>query len=349
MELKLYDLQKELQPIYNSGLRVSRLLRPFDEWLQQTDCRFLLRPAKGSAVRWCDTEILKAVRSDGIDLLEMQQQYGMFNPSRNKEATAWYYTEADRLNLTQTVVQTVLDCAVSLPQPLLPAQLRVAIVPADCADPVFMRRQGGLSVYGRTRGFLLVRIWPTEGNMSRLGPAVLRALIHGICRQEGALSLGEAVATEGIAAHWVQKRYGPCEPDCAWMLALQHAKDWGSVLSQIAEWYGEQEYEDVEVNIYGSRVKAGNVGIVPPEPLTSDELDYAQGELAEHWESNDPIHVAGFLYGDTLLAEQGYATMGVPAYAGFAVGASLVDRFVRQHKEIEASSLLRTGWRELIG
>lgn len=348
MELKLYNMHKELQPIYNSGLRVSKLLQPYDEWLRQTDCRFLLRPAKGSTERWCDMEMLKAVRSDGIDLLEMQQQFGVFNPSRNKEATSWYYFEEDRLSLTQTVIQTVLDCASFLPQSLLPSQLHVAIVPADCADPIFMRRQGGLSVYGRTPGYLLVRIWPTEGNLYRLGPAVLRALIHGIRRQEGALSLGEAVATEGVAAYWVQKQYGPCEVDHAWMLALQHAKDWARVLHQIAEWYGEQDYGNVEVNIYGSRLKAGSISVVPPEPYSSEELAYAWGELKRNWNSNEPVTVAGFLYGDMLLSEQGYPTSGVPAYSGFAVGLSLVNRFMCRHKEVEPLDLLQLKCKEII-
>lgn len=71
-------------------------------------------------------------------------------------------------------------------------------------------------------------------------------------------------------------------------------------------------------------------------------------EIADNWESTDPVAVAGYLYGDILLAEQGHATAGVPAYAGFAVGADLIDSWVRIHREVEESDLLRTQWRKLL-
>jgi uncharacterized protein YjaZ len=251
-----------------------------------------------------DFDILSAVRSDGIDLLEAQQQYGLFNPSRNVEATKWCFDESAGLQIDKRIEKGLSAIAEALPPSLLPERLAVYILPPDCANGDFILNGSGLTCYGRIPGYMLVRIWPTAGNMNRLGPVLARSLIHGVRRRavmlKSPIPLGEAFVMEGLAAAFVYRMFPDLEHPP--FIGFRPPNDWEEVLSRIAGYYGESRYDDITVNVYGSGVKAGSMRPPLAVPLTDEELDYAAEEIRLQADRSEPNLVAAYLYGDPLVA-----------------------------------------------
>jgi hypothetical protein len=123
----------------------NELLSRYLEWAEsELGIISLLRKVKGQH-GFQNFDILSAVRCDGIDILEGQQQYGLFNPTRNMEATKWSFDESERLQLDERIKTTLEMIAKALPSSLLPERLVVVILPADYANGPLMLNGSGVS------------------------------------------------------------------------------------------------------------------------------------------------------------------------------------------------------------
>ncbi|QYR22536.1 DUF2268 domain-containing protein [Paenibacillus sp. sptzw28] len=318
------------------------------EWAEsQTGILTIIREA-GGRHGMQDYDILSAVRSDGIDILEGQQQYGLFNPSRNIEATKWCFDESERLQLDKRIEKWLGVIVNALPSSLLPDRLNVVILPADCGNGDLMLNGSGLSCYGRTPGYLFLRVWPAAGNMNRLGHVLARSLIHGIRRKlhyTESLSLGEALVMEGLAASFIQGLFpNVIQP---WLVGFVPPNDWEEALSHVAGYYGKPDYNDVSVNIYGMQIQAGSMRPPEPVPLTNEELEYACELMIAQADRSEANVVAAYLYGDPSISAQGHPSFGIPHLAGFEVGYRLVSRYLKS-TGIEIESALSSPWQDII-
>ncbi|WP_158289639.1 DUF2268 domain-containing putative Zn-dependent protease [Paenibacillus flagellatus] len=309
----------------------------------------LLKKVKGRKPSFQDADILSAVRSDGIDILEAQQQYGLFNPSRNLEATKWSFDQSERQQLDTRVLTRLETLARALPSSLLPERLVVVVLPADCANGTLMLNGSGISCYGRAPGYLLLRIWPSTGNLSRLDSVLARSFIHGIRRGvqriESAIPLGEAFVMEGLAAAFVQSMVPEAaHPELASFLP---PADWEEHLSTIARYYGEASYDDVSVNIYGTPIKAGSMRPPKVVPLTEEELEASCTRLAPQAFRQEANVVAAHLYGDPLITAQGLPSFGIPHLGGFEAGYRIVRRFLQKTRS-SLSSALSVPWEDMV-
>jgi uncharacterized protein YjaZ len=307
----------------------------------------ILRDAKGQH-GFQDFEILSAVRSDGIDILEAQQQFGLFNPTRSLGATKWSFDESERQHLHSRIENTLGRIAKFLPSSLLPEQLVVAIVPADCANGTLMLNGSGISCYGRTPGYLLLRIWPTAGNLNRLDYVLGRSFIHGIRRGAqsagSTISLGEALVMEGLAATLIQSVFPEVKhPE---FIGFIPPNDWEETLSNIAGYYEKTRYDDISLNIYGTQIQAGSMRPPKVASLTQEELEYAYELMMFQADCSEANVVAGYLYGDPFISAQGHPSFGIPHLAGFEVGLHVVSRYL-QSTGIEITSALSVPWQDI--
>ncbi|MEF3305879.1 DUF2268 domain-containing putative Zn-dependent protease [Paenibacillus sp. GYB003] len=349
MQIIVHNTLPILYDAFTKRFKAEELLPRFLEWAESEQGFIsLVRNAKGRH-GFQDFDMLSAVRSDGIDILEAQQQYGLFNPTRSLEATEWSFDESERRQLADRIAKTLEILAKAVPSRLLPDRLVVAIVPADCANGTLMMNGSGISCYGRAPGYLFVRIWPSAGNLRRLGYILARSFIHGIRRtarnEDSAISLGEAVVMEGLAAAFIHTVFSDAEFPA--LIHFMPPDDWGETLAELAGYYGKTSYDDVPINIYGTRIQAGSFRSPDVVPLTREELQYACELIIAHSERTEANIVAAYLYGDPLLAAQGHPTFGIPHLAGFEAGYHTVQRYL-ETTGIEIASALSLPWRDIL-
>lgn len=350
MEIILHNTLPILYSYFTKRIKSNELLPRYLEWAESEQGLIsLLRKAKGRH-GFQDFDILSAVRSDGIDILEAQQQYGLFNPTRSLEATEWSFDESERQQLGGRIVKTLEIMAKAIPSDLLPERLVVIILPVDCANGSLMLNGSGISSYGRAPGYLFLRIWPSTGNLNRLGYILARSFIHGIRRraqnEDSPISLGEAYVMEGLSATFIQTVFSDVE--LPGLISFMPPDDWEETLTKIAGYYGKTSYDDVPTNIYGTQIRAGSFR--SPEvvvPLTQEELKYACELMTAQSDSIEANIVAAYLYGDPFIAAQGHPTFGIPHLAGFEVGYHVVKRYL-QKTGTEIASALSIPWRDII-
>ncbi|WP_135555141.1 DUF2268 domain-containing putative Zn-dependent protease [Paenibacillus cymbidii] len=348
MQMVIRNLLPVLSGYFAAKSRSGELLSRYLEWAESEAGLFsIVKELKGKH-GFQDLSILSAVRSDGLDLIEAQQQYGLFNPTRNVEATIWSFNESERLQLESRVARTLGLIAEVIPSSLLPEKLVVVILPADCANGTLMLNGAGVSCYGRTPGYLFLRVWPTPGNLNRLAYALARSFIHGIRRQAqhsvAAVSLGEAYVMEGLAATFIEGMF----PDASHpaLAGFQPPTDWNEALAAIAGYYGKASYDDVLVNIYGTRIHAGSMRAPEAVPLTEEELEYAHAIITAQANRTEANVVAAYLYGDPLVAAQGHPSYGIPHLAGFEVGYGVVKQYLAL-SGIPVGIALSADWRDI--
>ncbi|MXQ55223.1 hypothetical protein GSM42_16180 [Shimazuella sp. KC615] len=350
MKMMIYNTLPVLERYFTESIKPKELLLQYLEWAQSEKGSISLLKEMKEIDGYQDFDILSIVRSDGIDILEGQQQYGLFNPTRNKEATKWCFNESERLQLTKQIGNMLENMSKVFPSSLLPEKLVVVILPADCANGQLMMLGSGLSCYGRTPGYLYLRIWPTIGNMERLGMVIARSFIHGIRRRirksETAITLGEAIIMEGLAASFVQDMFPDVEhPELA---AFIPPNDWGEALSRIARYYGKKRYDDIMFNIYGTLIRAGDMCLPEVVPLSNEEIDFVKELVISRVNRSEANLVAAHLYGDLLVSAQGYPTYGIPHLAGFGVGFQIVRRYLKS-RGIELASAISHTWQNIMG
>ncbi len=300
------------------------------ERFEQARASFLVPPAPGDhsrAQEFPPFQVMAAALRDGYDLRVAQQVYGLFSPSRKIRASAWAIERLRAERAFEQAAELLARAAELLGRQHCPATLRLALIAADPSNRNLMLRNAGLSVFGGGDG-LAAEVWPSAGNLARLGPALARGLAlaarWAANGAEHSYTLRDALAAEGIAAALVAELF----PDlpAPWLVAHTAPPSWPIDLQAIAELYGAASYARVPANNYGYSELRDLA--LPPEaaPLDSEELAYAEHVLAGAIGAGDPRAIAAHLYGDTIIAEQGHPQAGLPPYAGFELAYRLVLR-----------------------
>jgi uncharacterized protein YjaZ len=276
-------------------------------------------------------DVCAAAMMDGVEAVWGQQGYGLFNPTRSRDATDWLFAQYDALDLSGMVQRQLETCAAALPC-TMPA-LEVFIFPIDLANRTLMVHCSGCVAYGGFSGALFVRVWPSEPALARLPAALARAYVFS-ARQHalnmGALvTLGDWAVMEGLASAFVHEMF----PDVArdgWQQVVGTPDGWEAELSHVAEtWYGQASYSDVGVNVYGQVLPVGPYRPPAAHKLDAQDFDYTKELILGARAVTEPTIIAGHLYGDTVIRQQGHAPAGVSDYAGIAAGADLVQQAVQ--------------------
>lgn len=278
--------------------------------------------------------MMEAAQRDGIIVAKGQQVWGMFNPTRKLEATAWVFAQFSEYQLLETSQQHLANFAHPFDEANLPAEIECIILPADPANRPLMIDQHGVAGFGGAKNYMLLQIWPSPDNLAQLGPALARLFVHNLRwsqMAEGHIpTLADFLVLEGLAASFVAEAF-PDQSVEPWLLPNREPDDWPTTLQTIAsQFYQEDSYNDVTVNIYGAMSKVGPERPPQAKSLETEDLAYAQAVIAEALDEAEPTQIAAHLYGDEVVALQGHATVGLPSYAGFEVGYRLVQDYVEQ-------------------
>ncbi len=147
--------------------------------------------------------VMQAGAVDGYNVVAAQQGWGLFNPSRRVEASQWTFGQfRDKVVLGQ--IREGLEAAARHSQ-APDVELNVFLLPADPANRALMLRSHGLSVFAGVPGSLLIQLWPSEGNLARLGAAITRALMYaGTAGESEVMTLRDMLRLEGRATELVK-------------------------------------------------------------------------------------------------------------------------------------------------
>jgi uncharacterized protein YjaZ len=289
--------------------------------------------------------VMSAVQMDGYEVLVGQQAWGLFNPTRRRELSDWEFAlhaTADTPGVSRAWLQRFAALLTGGP-----GVERVAcfLLPSDPANGTYMAWNHGMSGFGGVPGAVFLRLWPSAGNLARLGPTLARLFAHTVrwaaMPRDGTATLADFLVLEGLAAAFV----ATVAPDAPtpWLVAFRKPDGWDSTLTEIAARCGVACYDDLVVNVYGSQQPVGGGRPPPALPLASDELAYSRAVILEALAVTDPRLIAAHLYGDELAAAQGHPAVGLPAYAGFEVGYRLVQEFLgRTGRDVCATLTLPT-------
>jgi len=269
--------------------------------------------------------VMQAAQQDGYDVVTGQQIWGLFNPTRRRDVSAWEFELFESHQVMETLRESLESLSFSLAGRFPLDELNVYLFPADPANRSLMVFNHGLSAFAG--GEIHIQIFPSEGTSRRLPAVMARLLIHQIRHTFGLNTLGDWLVAEGLAACFVEENF-PAFADWPWLVSFRKPDDWEDTLREIARRYGLSSYDEMAVNIYGSLTQVGEDR--PPDalPLPADELAYTQNILLDAISETNPIRIAAYLFGDELVAAQGHQGMGVPPFAGFEVGYRLVKRYV---------------------
>lgn len=333
MEIVVQDTLSLLRPLFTARIRPKALLARAQEplfgpdglrgWMRVPMAR---KEAGGYAV-------MQAAQQDGYDVLMAQQMWGLFDPERKPEASAWAFDRLLAVDALGRARSWLRAAAAMLPAPRDLARLTCILVPADPVNRNLMVLNHGLSVFGGVPGYVVAEVWPSEGNLTRLHAALARAVAHNMrwafapVPGDRAVTLGDLLVLEGLGAAVVAAAC-PDHAGAPWLVVGQPADDWPAALAAVAGLYGAAAYDEIGFNVYGARFSSGPP---PPEarPLDAEERAYARDVIGPALATSAPGLVAAYLYGDALVSPQGHRTMGLPPYAGVEVGYHLVQAYLR--------------------
>ena len=281
-------------------------------------------------------DVMEAAQHDGYEALMGQQGWGLFNPTRSRAASAWAFAEYEQskilAQIERLVTQYVAHPALAAHAARLLPRIECFLLPGDPVNRTFMALNHGLSAIGSVPGCLLVRIWPNPGNLARLAPVLARLLAQNVRQaalaMDGLLTLGDWLVLEGLAASFVEL-IAPSD-GAPWLVAFAKPADWEQALADVAAFYQLPSYDQLEVNVYGSRFAVGAERLPQPSVLDRDELGYATEVIGAALSEAGATTIAAYMYGDAIIGAQGHPTVGLPPYAGFEVGYRLVQSYLRQ-------------------
>jgi len=288
--------------------------------------------------------VMQAAQRDGVHVLAMQQGWGLFNPTRNRNVSAWQFEQFAQKDVAARIHEILTALCEQLPDSLLPPTLNCYLFPTDPANKPLMINNHGLSGFGFSPGHLFVQLWPSDGNLARLRPLLARLLIHTIrpLPLETTQTLADWLAIEGLAANFIMTTLP--KPDRmswyewlklgqkSWRDWLNPPADWPETLAQIAAIYGLSSFDDLVVNVYSSMQPIGSDRPPTVDPLSAEEREYARDVIRDGLGETDPNQIAAYLYGDEIVAEQGHQGVGLPPYAGFEVAHDMVERYLARQK-----------------
>lgn len=321
MKLKIHDSITILEPLFCVQHKPKDLLSKTKPIFFEDDSPF--------------RQLMPVVLSDSLPAqvlkicnwgVSPQQGWGLFNPNRKVEASQWVFERFYEEKLFEHAQERLELFADIFSENALPEVLNVFLLPADPANRITMLRSFG-SAFFATKDMLIVQLWPSQGNVDKLGALLARAFAQLIWqRKTEPKTLKDMIEQEGFATEFVAQHY----PDKAetWALSIQPAYDWDDALRALSQLYGVKNYDDIPANVYGT--DGSSIARLPPvKPLEAEELEYAQSLLQENLTETEASKIAALLYGDDLVTPQGYMGQGMPNYAALelAYAGSEMQRF----------------------
>ncbi|MEM8961401.1 MAG: hypothetical protein AAGD38_07990 [Acidobacteriota bacterium] len=310
------DLATRLAPFFTVRHRPRDLLKLAEPHLQGPEgLMSLIQPILENGSQ-SGLEAMQVVQIDGYDACAAQQGWGLFNPTRKVEASAWAFerfVSEDVPGRVHAAVERALGSQ---------ADLTAYVLPADPAHRNLMVWNRGLSGFGGTPGFLLAELWPSDGNLARLDASVTRWVTLGRHWADHPPAgprptLGEMLNAERKAAQRVAELC-PEEP-MPWACCFRTPDDWPATLDHIASLYGVASFSKLDTNVYATVIQVGNERPPEPRPLDMDERAYVEEVIDSARDETSPSIIAAHLYGDDIAARFGHDAAGLPAYAGFAL------------------------------
>jgi len=268
------------------------------------------------------TAVSAACGLDGFDTQFATQGFGLFDPTRKVEASDWIYAEFERIDLAAQVMTALQKAADTLNPVEVDLPIEVYIIPLNGAYQAGMLRAFGLSTMGGG-GRLMMTLWPSAGNLARLPHRLAWELARAArftLHPEGE-TLRDWLVTVGLASHGVAATY----PDLSapWIAPFVMPADWTQALQHAAQLHGAPDYAALVGNVYGHKIKGINLA-PQPAPLDDDEREYSLEVIRSALDETIPQRIAGYLYGDVFITEQGHPGVGMSPYAGLEVAHVLM-------------------------
>lgn len=331
----VHDTIAQFQPLFTSRERPKALFSRAQEIISPDGMTGRLHHALADRRR-NGFDVMSAAQHDGYESLMGQQGWGLFNPTRSRDASDWEFARYEQAAILEQIDRAVTECVRRLElteaQAARLPQIQCFLLPADPANRTFMALNHGLSGFGGAPGYLLLRVWPSSGNLARV-PAVLARLVANNVRQaaqaEGLLTLGDWLVLEGLSAAFVEATSTALHVP-PWLVAFAKPEDWDLALAHVAQFYQLASYNDLVVNVYGGQVPVGSERPPQAVPLDPEDRAYAREIIKAALNVSDATTIAGYMYGDAIVAMQGHPAVGLPPYAGFEVGYRLVREYLRQ-------------------
>lgn len=285
--------------------------------------------------------VRSAARLDGATIAEAQQYFGLFNPTRRRELSAWQFDALDDARVPELVARQAA-ATLEVIDPNGGEPLDTWVFPADHANAHSMLCLHGLEAWGDMPQGIAVQVWPSPGTLNRLGPVVTRATALSV-RSRTAWptgrdpTLADHLVREGLAALAVSLRF-PNLPR-PWAAPFTPSPDWTEALARVAAVANVASYADFPVNIYGVVAPAGAPRMPAPTAFDDDDLTYARAVLRDDLGATDPTRIAGYLYGDVVVSMAGHPPVGMSTFAGIAASYAIVSEAV-MHRRIHLPAAL---------
>jgi uncharacterized protein YjaZ len=330
-QVVVHDTITLLKPLFLSRARPKEKLA---EALPVTSGLHKRIPAM-ARVETLANDIAAVARLDAYGALAGYQFWGLFNPTRKVEASAWAFDQLAAYDVLGRVEAYLTHTCAQFPPHQVPERLDCLVLPGDPANRELMVYGHGLAAVGAP-GVILLILWPSPSNLQRLESTLARALVQSLRWQnvppDPSPTLADYLVLEGLAASFVAQQL-PTLPE-PWLAPFRPPADWPDALAHVARIYGLNHYDELTGNLYGSRITGETVNsqrYPKAQPLSADEFDYAQELVRGALTAADAPTIAAYLYGDEAVANQGYAAVGLPNFAGFEVAYRWLQAYLQSH------------------
>ncbi len=332
MQIVVYDTISMLRPLFELRVHPKELFERAQKPLYGPDGLLNLISAAMKEKAGGGYDVMVSAARDGYAVMMAQQMWGLFNPRRKQEASHWAFAqmiEADIINAARAWIGRFDQFSGSSGL----SRMECFILPADPANRSVMISSYGLSGFGGAPGYVLIQIWPSRGNLARLGAALARLFTHNVrwslARRIKSATLGDFLALEGLASGVVAQFCAESERE-PWLASFRKPDDWDAALDHVARIYGVKSFSEIVTNVYGISEQIGEARGAPTARMKPEEIDYARGVINRSLEVSDARIIAAHLYGDEIVAAQGHPTVGLPTYAGFEIAHHMVRNYLQQ-------------------
>ncbi|RMG88142.1 MAG: hypothetical protein D6712_04240 [Chloroflexi bacterium] len=314
-----------LEPLFTADIHPRDLLARAQETILNPDGLqpHILKPLSDEA-ETNGAAIMRLAAQDGASVLASQQGWGLFNPTRHRDASRWQFARFRQLDILTRLQDWLQQAQASLP-PAAQTNIHVYLLPADPANRPLMIDAAGISIFAH-KDTIALQLLPSDGNLQRLPYALARALVHNARKAHHPLhTLADWLALEGLAALYI----GHIFPDCPtpyWAAPHMPPPDHEQTLDHIAAFSGLDSYSALPVNVYGNVQPVGDHRPPPPHIPDAEMLDYLLAVALENRAETQPHRLAALLYGDERLANLGYDGVGMTAFGGFCAAQTLVEQ-----------------------
>lgn len=311
----IHDTVTLLRDFYTSTARSSERFARVNEVLLTPDG--LLRLAQAGSGTSDAYSVMTAGMVDGGAALG-QQGFGLFNPTRKAEASALIFDRFETMDILTRIERDLKRFAEAIPDDI--GEVNVLLFPIDPANRAQMLWAYGISGVALTPGCIVMQFFPSLGNLTRLSALLARWLVHHkwITPKSTPKTLRDWLAMEGSASRFVEAMI-PNLPYPAWMNPFHPAADWDDTLQAVAALYGLSSYSEMKVNTYGQNTIVGDERPPFPKPLDADMRELVESVITDSLDETTPHRIASILYGDEIIAAQGYPGLGLPPFAGYEI------------------------------